>query len=52
MNIFLLRWNPAISSWKDADFREALAKSREGPVAMDRLESGRERRGRTDFGLV
>lgn len=35
MKIFLLRWNPAISSWKDADFREALAKSREGPVAMD-----------------
>ena len=35
MNIFLLRWNPAVSSWKDADFRDALAKSREGPVAMD-----------------
>ena len=35
MKLFLLRWNPAISSWKDADFREALAKSREGSVAMD-----------------
>lgn len=35
MNLFLLRWNPAISSWKDADFRGVLAKSREGPVAMD-----------------
>ena len=35
MNLFLLRWNPNISSWKDADFRKALADSRKGPVAMD-----------------
>ena len=32
MNLFLLRWNPAISSWKNADFREALAKSRNESV--------------------
>ncbi len=35
MKLFLLRWNPAVSSWKDADFREALAKHRERPVPMD-----------------
>jgi hypothetical protein len=35
MKIFLLRWNPAISSWTDEMFRKALAECREGPTAMD-----------------
>ncbi len=30
MKFFLLRWNPNISSWKDADFRKALAACRSG----------------------
>ena len=30
MKLFLLRWNPAISSWKDVDFRKALAACRAG----------------------
>lgn len=35
MNIFLLRWNPNVSSFKDESFRQMIADSREGPVAMD-----------------
>ena len=35
MKIFMLRWNPAISSWTDGKFREALVECREGPFAMD-----------------
>lgn len=35
MKIFILRWNPAISSWTDGKFREALVACREGPFAMD-----------------
>jgi hypothetical protein len=35
MKIFILRWNPAISSWTDEKFREALVECREGPFAMD-----------------
>ena len=35
MNIFLLRWNPNVSSFKDETFRQMIADSREGPVAMD-----------------
>ena len=35
MNIFLLRWNPNISSWKNSDFRQSLADSRKGPIGMD-----------------
>lgn len=35
MKLFLLRWNPEISSWKEGDFRKALAESRESPYPMD-----------------
>ncbi len=37
MNLFLLRWNPAISSWKDANFREAIAKSRNEFIFFTRI---------------
>lgn len=35
MNIFLLRWNPNVSSFKDESFRQMIADSRKGPVRMD-----------------
>ena len=36
MNLFLLRWNPTISSWKTDDFEESLARCRAGePFIMD-----------------
>lgn len=35
MKICLLRWNPAVSSWKDDDFRRTLSELKNGPVGMD-----------------
>lgn len=35
MKLFLLRWNPNVSSFKDESFRQMIADSRKGPVRMD-----------------
>lgn len=35
MKLFLLRWNPNVSSFKDETFRQMIADSRKGPVRMD-----------------
>ena len=35
MKLFLLRWNPNVSSFKDETFLQMIADSREGPVRMD-----------------
>ncbi|MBR1837728.1 MAG: hypothetical protein IJ783_10635 [Kiritimatiellae bacterium] len=52
MKLFLLRWNPDISSWKDSDFRKALADSRKGFVAMDWSVRDREKLEAWDWAVL